>query len=75
MREIRISSHVLLSFDISRELNALRLRVFKRLRGMDAEMVHQSLWRSENLKNLLDIALLIHNHGGSVRILEEKFIF
>jgi len=65
----------LLSFDIPRDFNALRLRVFKRLRNANAEMVHQSLWRSSNLKNLLDITLLIHSHGGSARILEEKFIF
>jgi hypothetical protein len=65
----------LLSFDIPRDLNALRLRVFKRLRKMNAEMVHQSLWRSENLNDLIYIALLIHNRGGSARILEEKFIF
>ena len=75
--EIRISSSMsfLISFDIPREMNSLRLRVFRRLKVNEAKMIHESLWESKELEELVDLALLIKKFGGSARILEEKFIF
>ena len=64
----------LISFDIPKEFNALRLRVFRKLRKLNAEIVHESLWKSNSLESLTNIALLIRQHGGSAKILEEKFI-
>ena len=57
----------LLSFDIPREFNALRLRVFKKLKKIKARMVHESLWESDNLKELINLAILISKKGGQVK--------
>jgi hypothetical protein len=38
-------------------------------------MIHESLWESDNLRELIKIANFIKRFGGSARILEEKFIF
>ncbi len=65
----------LLSFDLPREMNPVRLRVFRALRKMNAEKVHDSLWRSSELEALIQIALLIKRAKGKARILEEKFVF
>jgi len=65
----------ILTFDIPREKHVLEKRINRELRKIDAEMLQFSLWKSENLDELLKIALTIRNFGGSARILEEKFIF
>ena len=65
----------LLTFDIPREMKTLQRQVQRDLHRIDAEMLQFSLWKSENLDELLRIALTIRNFGGSARILEEKFIF
>jgi len=65
----------LLTFDIPREMKTLQRQVQRDLHRIDAEMLQFSLWKSENLDELLKIALTIRNFGGSARILEEKFIF
>ena len=38
-------------------------------------MIQFSVWKHENLSDLIKVALLIKYVGGSARILEEKFIF
>jgi hypothetical protein len=65
----------IISFDIPREMNSLRVRVFRKLKKNDARMIHESLWESPSLQNLIDTALTIKQHGGKSKILEEKFIF
>jgi hypothetical protein len=65
----------IISFDIPKEMIALRVKVFRELRRMNAKMIHESLWESPLLQNLTDIALKIKQHGGRSRILEEKFVF
>jgi hypothetical protein len=38
-------------------------------------MIQFSIWESEKLEELMKIALMIKNFGGSSKILEEKFLF
>jgi len=65
----------ILSFDIPRELNTARRKINRDLNKINAKMIHHSLWKSENLKELISIANEIKRNGGTARILEEKFIF
>jgi len=65
----------ILSFDIPRGMNTLRTRVFRALKRNNVKLIHESLWLSDNLNALMEIALLIKRSGGTVRILEEKFVF
>jgi len=65
----------LLSFDLPKNMNTLRVRIFRRLKSSGAELVHHSLWRSNDFKLLQDIALLIRKNGGTALILEEKLRF
>ena len=65
----------ILLFDIPKGNRTLATRVFRNLRRINAEMVQYSAWRSDSLEDLMEIAMLIKFHGGSARILEEKFIF
>jgi len=64
-----------LSFDIPRGMSTLRTKVFRKLKRMNAKMINESLWSLNDLNALMELALLIKNHGGNARILEEKFVF
>ena len=64
----------LLSFDLPRNANFARLRIFRRLRKIGAELVHHSLWRHESLEELASIALMVKKFGGSALVLEEKLV-
>jgi len=65
----------IISFDLPREMNSARVRVFRMLKSRNCRMIHESLWESNNLKDLIEIASFIKRFGGSAKILEEKFIF
>ena len=65
----------ILAFDLPRELHSERKRVNLELRRMNARMIQFSIWESEKLEELMKIALMIKNFGGSSKILEEKFLF
>jgi hypothetical protein len=65
----------ILTFDIPRQNQSLEKRINRELRKIDARMLQFSVWRSENLEDLVKIALAIRRFGGSASILEEKFIF
>jgi len=64
----------ILAFDLPRELHSERKRVNLELRRMNAKMIQFSIWESEKLEELMKIALMIKNLGGSSKILEEKFL-
>ena len=64
-----------LMFDIPREMNTLEKRINRELHKMGAEMMQHSVWKSEDISELMKIALEIKRSGGSARILEERFIF
>jgi len=65
----------LISFDLPREMNGARVRVFRMLKSNRCRMIHQSLWESENLETLIKIANFVKRCGGKARILEERFVF
>jgi uncharacterized protein (UPF0128 family) len=65
----------ILAFDLPREFHSERKRVNLELRRMNARMIQFSIWESEKLEELMKIALMIKNLGGSSKILEEKFLF
>ena len=64
-----------LIYDIPKELSALRVRVNRSLHAMNAKLIQHSVWKSKNLKGLIEIAKLIKSNGGRAYILEEKFAF
>jgi len=64
-----------ISFDLPERMNSARVRVFRMLKSRNCRMIHESLWESDNLKDLIDIASFIKKFGGNARILEEKFLF
>jgi uncharacterized protein (UPF0128 family) len=65
----------ILTFDIPRELTSERKRVNLSLRKINAKTLQFSVWKHENLSDLMKVAIMIKSVGGSARILEEKFIF
>lgn len=64
-----------LSFDLPKRMAIVRSRIHRKLVAIKAEKVHDSFWRSSNLKALIEIALTIKQFGGKAAILEEKFVF
>lgn len=62
-------------FDIPREAKILAVKVNRELKSIDAKKLQNSVWKSDNLKELMKIAIWIRNPGGSAIILEEKVIF
>jgi len=65
----------ILIFDIPRENNTLKVQVWRELQRKNASMIQFSIWKSDRLSELMDIANFIKKSGGSARILEEKFVF
>lgn len=65
----------ILTYDIPRELANIKLIVNRDLHKMSAKKVQHSLWKSANVKDLIDIATFIKKSGGHAIILEEKLIF
>ncbi|MFZ8829994.1 MAG: hypothetical protein ACO2OO_00875 [Candidatus Aenigmatarchaeota archaeon] len=65
----------IISFDLPREMNSARVRLFRMLKSRNCKMIHESLWEGDNLKDLIEIASFIKKFGGRARILEEKFLF
>ncbi|MEM7825797.1 MAG: hypothetical protein QW412_02985 [Candidatus Aenigmatarchaeota archaeon] len=57
----------ILTFDISRENSTLEKRINRKLKRINAEMVQFSVWKSEKLQELIKIALLIKQKGGSAK--------
>ena len=65
----------ILAFDIPTELRIFKLQINRRLRRMNAKMIQRSLWKHDDLKELIKIATLIKNAGGKAIIMEEKLVF
>ena len=62
-------------FSIPRGHSTLAVKVNRALKGIGAEKVQNSVWRSENLMELTRIALKIRGAGGKAQILEEKVVY
>jgi hypothetical protein len=58
----------MLIFDIPRELNTLRNRIHRRLIKFDVEKVQDSVWASQNVNLLLDMAKEIKEEGASAQV-------
>jgi len=65
----------ILIFDIPRSMNTLKVQTWRMLKRSGCKMVQFSVWKSEDINNLMRIASFIKNNGGSASILEEKFVF
>jgi hypothetical protein len=55
----------IISFDLPREMNSARVRLFRMLKSKNCRMIHESLWESNNLKDLIEIASFIKRFGGA----------
>ncbi len=62
-------------FDVPLDDRALARKVQRDLSKAGAKMLQQSVWKSDSLQELIDIASLIKRAGGDARILEERFLF
>ncbi len=64
-----------LLFDIPREEHKVEVKAWRDLHRMGARMIQHSVWKSDKLQNLIDVAIFIKKSGGMARILEERFVF
>lgn len=64
----------LILFDIRELDNATRLKVNRWLHRIDAQMVQQSVWESESLSDLRNLAKLIESARGKALVLEKKVV-
>ena len=62
-------------FDVPLEDRALARKVQRDLGKISARMLQQSVWKPDNLQDLIYIAPLVKKSGGTAKILEEKFVF
>lgn len=62
-------------FDIPFGKESLRRQMNRQLNSIGAKKLQQSVWESDNLNALIDIAVFIKKSGGEARILEERFVF
>jgi CRISPR/Cas system-associated endoribonuclease Cas2 len=61
-------------FDIPTKNYVLRARVNRALKAINAKMIQRSIWRHDNLDQLIKIAQLINQHGGKAELIEWKRI-
>jgi len=66
---------VIFIFDIPKKENTVKVRVWRDLIKINAKKIQHSVWKSDDLKNLIEIANFIKKSGGHAMILEEKLIF
>ena len=64
-----------LIFDVPRESVAVAVKTWRDLGKIGAKKLQHSVWKSEKLQDLIDIATFIKKSGGNASILEEKLIF
>jgi hypothetical protein len=62
-------------FDIPKSQAVEKVRINRELNRTGAQLLQDSFWRLDNLKELIRIASWIRRIGGKASILEEKFIF
>lgn len=65
----------LLIFDIPKGSTILNVKVNRLLKYIGAEKIQNSVWRSDNLKELTKIVIWIRNAGGKAQILEEIIVY
>ena len=65
----------ILVFDLPREMGSVKVRTWRELQKISAKMIQFSIWKSEKIDELIQLAIEIKKSGGSAKILEEKFVF
>ena len=65
----------LLLFDIPKGQSILAIKVNRLLKSIDAKKMQNSVWKSDNIKELMKISIWIRNCGGVANILEENIVF
>lgn len=65
----------ILVFKLPRKAPTFGVKVNRMLREIGAEKVSNSVWRSEDLRTLTKIAVLIRNGDGTANVLEEKIVY
>ena len=65
----------LIMFDLPKGNATMGVKINRLLKSIDAERVQDSVWRSENLKELTKIAIWVRNVEGKATILEEKVVY
>lgn len=59
-------------FDIPTGMNVFKVKTNRALKSIGATMVQRSVWKSKNLRDLLELALWIKQHGGKAEVVEWK---
>lgn len=70
----RMKEFVLI-YDVPRESVSVETKVWRDLQKIKAKKVQHSVWKSDKLQDLIDIATFIKKSGGEATILEEKLVF
>lgn len=65
----------ILLFDVPLNERSLARKIQRDLNRAGAKMLQQSVWKFNNLRDLIEIATIIKKSGGDARILEERFVF
>lgn len=68
-------SEFLIAFDIPAKESLFKKKINQILKKTGAKMIQRSLWESENLNKLLNVAILIKNIGGKAHVFEAKVLF
>jgi len=64
-----------LIFGLPKGSAMLNVKINRLLKGIGAEKVQNSVWKSDNLKELTRIVVWVRNAGGNATILEEKIVY
>ncbi len=64
----------LIMFDVPLGKKSLARKIQRRLNKVNAKMIQQSVWKSDNLNDLAQIAQIIKQEGGQVTILKEEIV-
>jgi len=67
--------NLVLIFDIPREQNTTKVKVWRYLKKIKARKHQHSVWKHDDIKQLIEIATYIKHYGGHASILEERFLF
>jgi hypothetical protein len=64
----------ILIFDIPRELAPLRSKIYRKLNKINARKIQDSIWASNSIDSLIELADEIKNSGASSQVLKIEVI-
>ncbi len=70
-----IKMEFVLIFDIPLEEKSSAKQAQRLLTRIGAKQIQRSVWKFDELQELIDIASFIKKSGGDARILEGRFVF